>query len=51
MQCDCYFHLHHQLKNLKVSVTKGISTMCPGFGKPYFLPPICLVWGKGSLKF
>ena len=32
MQCDYYFHLHHQLKNLKVFVSKGMSTLCPGIG-------------------
>ena len=34
MKCDYYFHLHHQLKNLKVFVTKGISIMCPGMESP-----------------
>ena len=34
MQCDYYFHLHHQLKNLEVFVTKGMSTMCRDMGRP-----------------
>ena len=34
MKCDYYFPLHHQLKNLKVFATKGMSTKCPSIGSP-----------------
>ena len=40
IQCDHYFQLHHQLKNLKVFVKKGTSTMCPGIGIPTFSLPL-----------
>ena len=32
MHCNYYFHLHHQLKNVKVFDTTGMYTMCPGLG-------------------
>ena len=34
MQYDYYFQLHHQLKNFKFFVTKGIFTMCFSIGSP-----------------
>ena len=41
IQCNYSFHLHHQLKNLKVFVTTGMSTICPGMGShTSFLPLI-----------
>ena len=41
IQCNYSFHLHHQLKNLKVFVTTGMPTMCPGMASDTsFLPLI-----------